>query len=1373
MAQEQTDKNSRRARPPELSDIDLKARRLKITQALTKSKEGQELRGEKSASKRTSRSVTPALSEGDRAQDPRSPPRIPALVVEGASFDADDDVFITPAQTPVERSDVDDLNTARTQLHMVSANSHFDDGDSPTLGQINRRSSNLARLEIPLHNSPYDQDEDSALTRGTAETDFDIDDEPVGQAVGPAIPSVYDQIQGIRGSTSTSSPLGVSPSEAQTLDRTDAESVHLIMRDTTYMDEDEAIAKGYRTFMQPPPLPDLYEGSSNGQASWTSSIAEQSDSAAHQVARTPGSDVLEHRTFVEPNQVEEDIGENFAEGEDSRRMTTASDAYSIINIVLQERSSSGIVDQALVDDIYSRIIEDEPDMATVEFADPSRVESLCMQNLERIKYEQESQESPQIPLQTQESPEPESEAEADADSTCDEENAAELRPPPLPKDSLPPSSYRSGHKYKSSLDSVEDWADTSPSIGDWMSYALTRPETGEVRPSPLAQEASEDENEYGTVAILGRSNDPPVPPKDRMPVLPAHSPPPLPVTKLDLTASFPMSSPPEVPDRIASLSQFSSRPATRDSSNVAPSISTQGELSPASKKLKQRRHIMKEIVDTEFTYERDMRVLCDIYKQTATAVLSDEDVKVVFGNIEQIQVFAKGFLTYLKQVVRPVYTMDRKTRGADAHADQESIRSLSPDLNDEEKDKLTQVGVAFEASVNDMSVVYTDYIRSRHVANRRLHILQTDPVVSQWLLECSEGSKDITHAWSLDALSVKPIQRITKYPLLLSSLLDATPPDHPDNADLKRALVAVTEINFRINDIKKQTEIVDQVLSRKRKESDVRNNLTKAFGRRAERLRQHVGVSEVHEDGEFSRLKMEYDNNGVHLLIVSKDLAGYLEAMRGWVSKLTDIAAAAEGWVDVGHSNHPEAESKLRQFGSALRGINMIALPDHIDSVTKKVIQPLEAAMSMVERFKTDPRGLLAKRDKKILDYSVARNKKDRGEKLDRKMTERLEQWEAINAEAKQRMRKLLEATQNLVHSCLQNLVHLHMLWLSMLQQKLSNAMAIDLNKMTDIDLVREWQVDFDYHEATALTLSICNGALLTEAINLVGFLSPSTTYTGDDSPKPPSMASGKRSVSLQSDFSHVPYPSSTRHSSSQHSTQDHPNESASGLNNVRLRATSTASGQPTTSRVSEVHSRTPSSGHGFSRPATSLGQTEAGTIKTTTMTVPRVNLDAPSPSIGPIGPLETPKRPGSTSTFFSARDATGTTNASSHHMAQPSIASTAADTSAGSGTSSIFSSAMPLSDSPATERTSNIMPPGLSPGAGEEPSVLFTAASVYEFNIDRARTEGGIPYLTYVAGEIFDVVGERGELWLARNQDDRTRLVGWIWCKHFAKLAT
>lgn len=37
---------------------------------------------------------------------------------------------------------------------------------------------------------------------------------------------------------------------------------------------------------------------------------------------------------------------------------------------------------------------------------------------------------------------------------------------------------------------------------------------------------------------------------------------------------------------------------------------------------------------------------------------------------------------------------------------------------------------------------------------------------------------------------------------------------------------------------------------------------------------------------------------------------------------------------------------------------------------------------------------------------------------------------------------------------------------------------------------------------------------------------------------------------------------------------------------------------------------------------------------------------------------------------------------------------------------------------------------------------------------------------------QIFDVIAEKGELWLAKNQDDESETVGWIWSKHFARLA-
>lgn len=68
---------------------------------------------------------------------------------------------------------------------------------------------------------------------------------------------------------------------------------------------------------------------------------------------------------------------------------------------------------------------------------------------------------------------------------------------------------------------------------------------------------------------------------------------------------------------------------------------------------------------------------------------------------------------------------------------------------------------------------------------------------------------------------------------------------------------------------------------------------------------------------------------------------------------------------------------------------------------------------------------------------------------------------------------------------------------------------------------------------------------------------------------------------------------------------------------------------------------------------------------------------------------------------------------------------------------------------------------------------ILFTAASIYDFNIDRSRREAGFPYLSYVAGEVFDILGEKDkdELWLGKNQEDTRKQIGWLWQKHFVKL--
>lgn len=173
----------------------------------------------------------------------------------------------------------------------------------------------------------------------------------------------------------------------------------------------------------------------------------------------------------------------------------------------------------------------------------------------------------------------------------------------------------------------------------------------------------------------------------------------------------------------------------------------------------------------------------------------------------------------------------------------------------------------------------------------------------------------------------------------------------------------------------------------------------------------------------------------------------------------------------------------------------------------------------------------------------------------------------------------------------------------------------------------------------------------------------------------------------------------------------------------------------------------------------------------------------------------------------------TQTAYASSASLIDPRVESRNPSRAPSPAPPSVFSSAMPMDDD--REMRSDIPDSSgparnLSRTPSRAPSVassmhsqrrtltlsgnstpIFVAASLYEFNIDKQRREGGFPYLTYVQGEIFDVgssisfftcrfsnvnhlvqvVGTKGEIWLAKNQDDKNGELGWIWCKHFARL--
>lgn len=383
--------------------------------------------------------------------------------------------------------------------------------------------------------------------------------------------------------------------------------------------------------------------------------------------------------------------------------------------------------------------------------------------------------------------------------------------------------------------------------------------------------------------------------------------------------------------------------------SLRPSLGQQstlvGDVSPEfQKRLQKRRHIIRELVDTELKYGQDMKVVEDIYKGAASSneILSQDDRKVLFGNSAEIVEFSLTFLDALKAAASSVYVLPREKRWnakrgsfSTSHStltDQSSVNSS--EVVDDSQDKKTLIGAAFNKHTARMEKIYGEYLKNHDAANQRLKVLQEKPKVKSWLVECQKWADDITSAWNLDSLLVKPTQRILKYPLLLQQLLECTPKDHPDHAAIDAALKELTSISLRINEAKKRAELMDQVVNRKRKESDGRlpSGLAKAFGRRTEKLKQQVGLTETVDDQDYDAIAQKFGGHFFQLQIVMRDVEKYLEEVQLFADQCSAFFQSVETLIEVNSNSSPEIESKWLKYARIFREMITTALPEHVST---------------------------------------------------------------------------------------------------------------------------------------------------------------------------------------------------------------------------------------------------------------------------------------------------------------------------------------------------------------------------------------------------------------------------------------------------------
>ena len=112
-----------------------------------------------------------------------------------------------------------------------------------------------------------------------------------------------------------------------------------------------------------------------------------------------------------------------------------------------------------------------------------------------------------------------------------------------------------------------------------------------------------------------------------------------------------------------------------------------------------------------------------------------------------------------------------------------------------------------------MEALYRPYITKHPSSMEHLKNLPSTPALTAYLTQTRTLASNMSHAWDLPSLLIKPVQRLLKYPLLLRAIIDETPDSHPDKQRLESALKLVKKVAEEVNEGRRRREVVREVLA--------------------------------------------------------------------------------------------------------------------------------------------------------------------------------------------------------------------------------------------------------------------------------------------------------------------------------------------------------------------------------------------------------------------------------------------------------------------------------------------------------------------------------------------------------------------------------
>ncbi|XP_063339084.1 dynamin-binding protein isoform X5 [Pelmatolapia mariae] len=429
-----------------------------------------------------------------------------------------------------------------------------------------------------------------------------------------------------------------------------------------------------------------------------------------------------------------------------------------------------------------------------------------------------------------------------------------------------------------------------------------------------------------------------------------------------------------------------SEPKTLESAPVSTTpTATTGSEDPETRMLEKRSKVIEELLQTERDYIKDLQMCVEeIIEPLQQKQVKNVDYEGLFGNISSVIDLSQRLLNSLH-----------------------------------ETDSIGKVFLDFKVELEE---VYKLYCQNHDDAISLLETYEKDESVQHHVLECLKRLRAIYHEWgktnyiNLGSFLIKPVQRVMRYPLLLTELLGATPESHHDRAQLTKAVQAVKDINVNINEYKRRKDLVvkyrkgdeDTFIDKISKLS--MHSIIKKSNRVSSHLKQLTGISPQIKDEAFDEAEKRFRLQERLIKSFIRDISLYLQHIRESASVKV---LAAISFCDI-YTERSVLDPD--RFQRAHRYISDKKFTEFKERTEALVINPLTQLLLMF----AGPHKLIQKRFDKLLDYDNCKERADRFK--DRRTQEELQvtrnTYEALNAQLLDELPKFHGVAEELFTGC-------------------------------------------------------------------------------------------------------------------------------------------------------------------------------------------------------------------------------------------------------------------------------------------------------------------------------------------------------------------